>query len=78
MPWDIEDAEKQVAKLRSGTDWTRTLTTRSPYLGAGDTWRDLSHVWPMRTITQHPEILELPVESIIFDDPDTPMQVVET
>lgn len=34
-------------------------------------------MWPMRTITQHAEILELPLASIIVDDTDTPMQVID-
>ena len=34
-------------------------------------------MWPMRTITQHSEILELPMASIIVDDTDTPMQVID-
>ncbi len=31
----------------------------------------------MRTITQHSEVLELQLESIIVDDADTPMQVID-
>ncbi|QOT19561.1 hypothetical protein [Paenarthrobacter sp. YJN-5] len=31
----------------------------------------------MRTLTQHTELLELPLESIIVDDTDTPMQVID-
>lgn len=31
----------------------------------------------MRTITQHSELLELPLQSIIADDTDTPMQVID-
>lgn len=36
-----------------------------------------AHMWPMRTITQHSELLDLPMESIIVDDMDTPMQVID-
>jgi hypothetical protein len=31
----------------------------------------------MRTITQHAELLDLPLESIIVDDTDTPLQVID-
>lgn len=31
----------------------------------------------MRTITQHSEILDLPMQSILVDDTDTPMQVID-
>jgi hypothetical protein len=31
----------------------------------------------MRTLTQHPELLELPLTSIIVDDTDTPMQIID-
>ena len=36
-----------------------------------------AHIRAMRTITQLPEILELPLQSIIVDDTDTPMQVID-
>lgn len=36
-----------------------------------------AHMGPMRTITQHAEILELPMSSIIVDDGDTPMQIID-
>jgi hypothetical protein len=32
---------------------------------------------PMRTITQHPEVLDLAVTSILVDETDTPMQVID-
>jgi hypothetical protein len=31
----------------------------------------------MRTITQHAEVLDLPLTAFIVDDNDTPMQVVD-
>ena len=31
----------------------------------------------MRTITQHTEILDLPLAALIVDDTDTPMQVLD-
>jgi hypothetical protein len=36
-----------------------------------------AHMVPMRTITQHSEVLELPDNAIIVDDTDTPMQVID-
>lgn len=32
---------------------------------------------PMRTITQHSEVLDLPMQTILVDDTDTPMQVID-
>jgi hypothetical protein len=31
----------------------------------------------MRTITQHSEVLDLPLAALIVDDTDTPMQVID-
>lgn len=32
---------------------------------------------PMRTLTQHAELLELSLASIIVDDTDTPMKIID-
>lgn len=32
---------------------------------------------PMRTITQHAEVVDLAVTSFLVDDTDTPMQVID-
>ena len=36
-----------------------------------------AHMVSMRTITQHSELLDLPMQSIIVDDTDTPMQFID-